>query len=209
MENICESCEIHLKNEPSFMPNKWCMTPTVDGDCYHQHIEKVWTKRIQEEQQIHERELMKQVDDQLFKQKYKQQKSIEKWLFITVRPPSSYDFKEFKRKVNIMMHDFKKKNMCGYLCYEQKGINEETSGQGFHIHAIVEAREERARVVERIIKPLFKEIIYKVEYRKGILNYENTLSYIKGKKAGKDKEGASLWDRSWRESIGLLDLYAI
>lgn len=207
---VCESCKLYFTENLYFMPNKWCITPhPLDGDCVKQEIERRLSKRILDEQEEHKKQLRKQVDDELYKKEYKQQKAIEKWLFITVRPPAGYDFNEFRRKVNIMIHDLRKKNMVGYLAYEQKGTNEETSGNGYHIHALVEAREERARVIDRIIKPLFKEIIYKIDYRKGKSNYEHTLEYIKGKKAGKDKEGASLWDRRWRESIGLLDLYAI
>jgi len=136
---------------------------------------------------------------------------ISRTYFITVRPdPKKIMFSNFYHKVIEFLNRKCFNNFI--LVFEQKGIDDDTLGQGFHIHVLAKMTQESpGKVVEdtfSTFKDSTAQHCIQVDRVKTVDDYERVLGYIRDHKA-KDghKKLTAETDVAWRKSLGLQALY--
>ena len=133
--------------------------------------------------------------------------------FVTVRPDPAVPFETFKAKVE----DFaSRKVLEDYtLVFEQKGEDEATQGEGFHMHMLLEKTSLRSKAdILRAAQSTFKHLAApqccRVDRCKTVKDVDRVKSYIL-EWASEDghKDLTKQMDIAWRESRGLKPFYGV
>lgn len=129
------------------------------------------------------------------------------WYFITIRPPDDYDWSDFLQRVRRLLARSCFKDWT--LSFEQKGLTEDTLGTGYHIHLVADmTQKSKGQVLRDVsstfntIKPEFIDVKTTRNPGELISNYLIDYSSDDG-----HKETTKIWDKMWRDKIGLRDLY--
>lgn len=133
----------------------------------------------------------------------------KKTWFITIRPKcDAITFEAFKDK--IMKFVARKCFLKWSLSFEQKGVSDDTLGNGFHCHIIAHMNQRSKGEVLRDTTSTFKDCTaancIQVDLCKNpealkqgyLLNYESEDGH---------KIVTKEWDDKWRSSLGLADIY--
>lgn len=140
------------------------------------------------------------------------------WWWVTLRPKVG-DFESFKNhfeKTFLPIMEFDKYRYA----FEQKGIDDATSGEGYHVHLIAHMpkyvqfkdlmRKAKSQWAKYLLCKNGTEVpdafidISKIS-SKGM--FSNIRSYIEGDKLEKEKLPAVKQDAKWREVVGLKPFY--
>lgn len=129
------------------------------------------------------------------------------WYFITVRPPSG-NFQAFYTAIAKMLQ--RKCFLQFQASYEQKGVTESTLGEGYHVHLVAKMRQRSKGEVLRDLASTLRDVCaenyidVKVTknpqqlFQKYCVAYESDDGH---------KAETKLWDTTWRERMGLRDVY--
>lgn len=143
---------------------------------------------------------------------FKEYTFTEKGFFITIRPLSG-DFELFK---NMCFKFVERKCFLSYaMSFEQKGIERETLGEGYHCHIIGSMTQRSKGEVLRDTKSSFAKLIneniltpagIQVEYCRDTekVKTKYLIEYV-----SKDghKEITKIWDAIWRTQLNLKSIY--
>jgi len=128
-----------------------------------------------------------------------------RWFWITIRPPTG-NFQEFYTLVGSTV---RRKCFLEYrLSFEQKGVDESTLGEGYHVHMVARMTQRSVGEIVRDLKSSFKLGDEAIEVKKTknphVMFEDYCISY-----ESKDghKETTREWDKMWREQQGLLESY--
>lgn len=178
------------------------------GNDYRESYEKTYNTMINSE--INEFEEILKISS-LLHEKYIEitGTSTHQWYFITIRPdPKKINFEDFYKVV--LKYVERKCIKDYYLSFEQKGINEENLGEGFHVHIIADATWRSKKECLRDTQSTFNKCtaancvdVQPTREPEKIKN-DYLLEY---KSDDNHKECTKEWDKVWREKLNLLDLY--
>lgn len=139
--------------------------------------------------------------------------NIKQTYFITIRPDTSaIKFYEFYNTVSNYLN---RKCFIDYKCsFEQKGTNDETLGQGFHVHIIAKMRQRSKGEVLRDTQRTFKQSTsancIQVDLLKTTEDLNQTIAYLDDYTSDDGhKMPTKEWDKEWRKRLGLQDSYKI
>lgn len=139
--------------------------------------------------------------------------NIKQTYFITIRPDtSSIKFIDFYNKVSEYVN-----RKCFIECkcsFEQKGTNEQSLGEGFHVHIIAKMRQRSKGEVLRDTQRTFKQSTsancIQVDLLKTTEDLNKTTSYlVEYTSDDGHKIPTKEWDQAWRNKLGLQDFYEI
>lgn len=140
-----------------------------------------------------------------------QNDSIKQTYFITVRPDtSSISFHDFYKKVSDYLN---RKCFIEYTCsFEQKGTDNNSLGQGFHVHIIAKMKQRSKGEVLRDTQRTFKQSTsancIQVDILKTTEDKNKTESYILEYTSDDGhKMPTKEWDEAWRLQWGLQSSY--
>jgi len=131
--------------------------------------------------------------------------------FVTISPRPDVTFDEFFKKCQKMD---KNAIFDEYVAvFEQRGLNPEDCGKGFHLHAVISKTKERskANILEKL-KSTFKAVCadncIRVDHLKTDKDVEQARGYILDSKS-KDghKKETQPYDARWREKAGIQHIY--
>lgn len=167
---------------------------------------------------LREIELMKQMRDLIaepFGELIHGGTSSNRTYFITIRPDDSkVSFDVFKAQVDKLLSRACFKSLT--YSYEQKGVTEETLGEGFHVHIVAEMTQRSKSEVLRDVTSTFKswisngwiapnciEVCVTKNGAKLIQDY-----LIDYKSDDEHKVLTKDWDTKWRAKLELNDVYS-
>lgn len=133
----------------------------------------------------------------------------DKWWFVTIRP-NKKTFEEFKERFESRILPRKIIKEIKY-CYEQKGTTDDTLGTGHHLHAIIRTAHwytpgNLARDLLSSMNGFCGNAGIKVSLSKNPEEHFDRYC-VNHKSEDGHKEITAVWDKKWRELIGLQDVY--
>lgn len=128
---------------------------------------------------------------------------------ITIRPDKSCKWSTFK--LQVMKLVARKCFKAYYFQFEQKGVTEETLGEGFHVHIACKLTQRSKGEVLRDVKSSFKNLLFTNQIKDGGIQVDTSknVSQIVEKylKNYESKDGHKIitkeWDDKWRTKMDI------
>lgn len=136
---------------------------------------------------------------------------IKNYFFVTINPKPDVTIDKFIPPVEKF---FISKTILAYEArYEQKGIDDDTLGNGFHVHIIVRGNStlRKAHIISKI-QNYFKSMVGMGQPDVEILYDADSLGRVReyirdAKDSDESKRPAYLMDDKWRKSVNISPLY--
>lgn len=131
--------------------------------------------------------------------------------FLTIRPPNTVSWLVFYEKTQAFIEKWQNKWDWAEWCYEQKGTNEQNMGCGFHIHILIKTTATnyyKSHILRDAIRA-FPEVAAHCIQADSIPapRVEKCRQYIRGNKQTPEKLEAVPYDKIWRASMNLEEIY--
>ena len=152
-----------------------------------------------------------QVVQDLYNEKQKRKENKKPFYFITINPKPDIDFNEFKSNIEDIS-TFTWVEKC-YWVFEQRGNNNDTIGNGFHAHILIEKHNCEFGKMKSQITNKFKKFVgivsdNTINIQKKKREWLNDkLEYIMGKKYDEGKPEKQEIDLIWRKNNNLENYY--
>jgi len=151
--------------------------------------------------------VLKSIKENGYRQ-YQKLKSIDSFQWVTVNPKPETSFESFKKDVDKYVNQ--KHIEAAEYVYEQRGSNDDTMGQGFHVHLLVKTKTNKADFEKRTRAKFSKYCGNdKHIYMKScpLKFIKDKQAYMRGEKIEPGKETKCEIDKLWRIKNNLNQYY--